>query len=178
MGVFLAENPCNPGQLMAFTGPVSSFHQQVTTQFKRLTDQEWEEAFFSGNHSEKERPDWVSAYLLDRAGNSYPEGRELKGAVYTGTGVVQDKVKPFDYLLLFPNPVREEANIRFVLNAESSFNMEVYDASGRKIFTEKHPSLEPAEHNFDLSVGGWEPGIYLVKVGIGSRNVVRQLVVQ
>lgn len=178
MGVFLAENPCNPGQLMAFTGPVSSFHQQVTTQFKRLTDQEWEEAFFSGNHSEKERPDWVSAYLLDRAGNSYPEGRELKGAVYTGTGVVQDKVKTFDYLLLFPNPVREEANIRFVLNAESSFSMEVYDASGRKIFTEKHPSLEPAEHNFFLSVGGWEPGIYLVKVGIGSRNVVRQLVVQ
>ena len=178
MGVFLVENPCNPGQLMAFTGPVSSFHQQVTTQFKRLTDQEWEEAFFSGIYPEKKRPDWVSAYLLDRSGNIYPEGRELKGAVFTGTGVVPDNLHPFDYLLLFPNPVDEEAGIRFVLNVESELNMEVYDASGRIMCTKRIPSLEPAEHNIVLQVGAWEPGIYLVKVGIGSRNVVRQLVVQ
>ena len=44
-GVFLAPNPTNPEQIMAFAGPVSSFHYEVTSNFKRLTDQEWEEKF-------------------------------------------------------------------------------------------------------------------------------------
>ncbi len=45
MGVFLAENTCNPDQYMAYAGPVSSFHSEVQPNFNRLTDQEWEDLF-------------------------------------------------------------------------------------------------------------------------------------
>jgi hypothetical protein len=179
MGVFLAENPCHPDQLMAFAGPVSSFHQQVTTQFKRLTDQEWEAGFFEGEGASTERPDWIGAYLLDREGTFYPEGRNLKGAVYTGTGIrpIGDDT-PFDYLILFPNPACGEANIRFVLKEKSEFWYEVFDATGRMIFTDIRRLLEPAEHNIVISVEGWNPGIYLLKIGIGSGYEVRQLLIR
>ena len=176
-GVFLAANPCNPDQLIAFAGPVSSFHQKVTSQFQRLTDQDWEETFFSGLELPA-RPDWIGSYLLNNAGSYYPEGRALKGALYTGTGTRPSRANLFDYLLLFPNPADNEANLRFVLNERSDFWLEVYDASGRLILSGERRTLEPAEPHITVSVGDWEPGIYLIRIGIGSGYEVRQLVVQ
>jgi hypothetical protein len=179
MGVFLAENPCNPGQLMAFTGPVSTFRQRVTTQFRRLTDQEWEEGLLYGEDTASVRPDWVWTYLLDGQGTSHPEGRSLKGAVYEGTGTdafLHDR--PFDYLLLFPNPARVETNLRFVLKEKNVFRLEVFDAAGRKIRVEGPVPLLPAEHNVVLPVREWGPGLYLVRIGIGKECEVRQLLVQ
>ena len=176
MGVFLADNPCNPGQLIAFAGPVSSFHQTVTSKFDRLSDQDWEEAFFSGMNT-PERPDWIGSYLLNSQGSAYPEGRTLKGVVYTGTGIKPSQRNLVDYLLLFPNPVEEEAHLRFVLNETSEFSLEAYDASGRAILAWDRRNLEAAEHNMVLSVGDWKPGIYLIKVAIGPEYQMRQLVV-
>ncbi|MEN8229992.1 MAG: DUF3160 domain-containing protein [Bacteroidota bacterium] len=178
MGVFLAENPCNPGQYMAFAGPVSSFHQEVTSNFKRVDDQQWEEYFWQGYEAYPERPDWVASYLADHDGNAYPQGRTLKGALYTGTGTLPgNEPQLFDYLLLFPNPVSDEAHLRFVLNTQSDFSLEVYDASGRKVHMEENRVLMPAEHNISLPVDSWKQGIYLLKVGIGTQHVVKELMV-
>jgi len=179
MGVFLAESPCNPGQYMAFVGPVSSFHQEVTSNFKRLNDQEWEAYFWSGPGDYPERPDWVANYLLDHAGNAIPEGRTLEGTIYTGNSAVpEDQIQLYDYMLLFPNPVKEEANVRFVLNRKEEFSIIVYDASGRAVFREPNQFLLPAEHNFVLPAKDWQPGMYLVQVRIGQSYISRELVVQ
>jgi len=179
MGVFLVENPCNPEQHMAFAGPVSSFHQEVTSNFERLTDQEWEEDFWAGYESYPDRPDWVASYLVDHDGNAYPQGRALKGVLYTGTGILPvNEPQAFDYLLLFPNPVSDEANLRFVLNTKSTFSLEVYDASGRMIQTREHRILPPGEHNISVPVERWIQGLYLLKIGIGDQYVVKDLLVQ
>ena len=53
------------------------FTQRCSSNFKRLTDQEWEDRFMEG--SPPQRPDWVSSYLLNREGKAYPTGRALKG---------------------------------------------------------------------------------------------------
>ncbi|MCD4710710.1 MAG: DUF3160 domain-containing protein, partial [Bacteroidales bacterium] len=177
-GVFLAENPCNPGQFMAFAGPVSSFHTEVTNNFKRLTDQEWEDAFWSGYENFPERPDWVSSYLLDNNGERYPEGRALKGALYTGINEQPVESQLVDYLLLFPNPVSEEAHVRFVLNKEAVFNMKVYDLSGRVVYREQEQMLVPAEHDLVIPADRWSSGIYLLQIQIGERRFARELMVQ
>ncbi len=179
MGIFLVENPCNPEQLMAFAGPVSSFHQKVTSNFKRLTDQEWEEDFWAGYESYPDRPDWVGSYLVDHDGNAYPQGRELKGVLYTGTGIQPgNKPQVLDYLLLFPNPASNMANLRFILNTKCDFSFEVYDASGRMIHTRERQVMVPAEHNISLPVENWVQGLYLIKIGIGDQYMVKELLVQ
>lgn len=178
MGVFLAENPCNPGQYMAFAGPVSSFHQKVTLNFERLTDQQWEEYYWSGYNSYPQRPDWVSSYLADNEGRNRPEGRVLEGILYTGTDIkIQDR-KLLDYLLVYPNPVSTEAHLRFVLNESCEFSLEVFDASGRMIHGEMHRQLAPAEHDILLSVNNWQQGIYLLRMRIGNQYINRELVIQ
>lgn len=178
-GVFIAENPCRPGQYMAFAGPVSSFHSRVTSNFRRLNDQEWEEYFKAGYENLPSRPDWVAPYLLDHEGNAYPKGRELKGTLYTG---IQSSPghdpQPLDYLLLFPNPVSEETHIRFVLNVQREYSLKVYDASGRIIYLDPPRLLLPAEHDMVLPGQGWQPGIYLVRIRIGSREVTRELMIR
>jgi len=179
LGVFLAGNPCNQGQYMAFIGPVSSFHQEVTSNFKRLTDQEWEEYFWSGPEDYPDRPDWVSAYLLDHEGKARWKGRNLKGKVYMGTSDLPATQPPvIDYLLLFPNPVSEEAHIRFVLNQKENFSLVVYDASGRVVHREQDRILPPAEHNVVLPANNWQAGMYLVQVRIGRNYISKELVVQ
>ncbi|MCK4751067.1 MAG: DUF3160 domain-containing protein [Bacteroidales bacterium] len=179
MGVFLAENPCNPGQYVAYAGPVSSFHTEVTSNFKRLTDQEWEAYFWEGYESFPDRPDWVASYLADQEGKAYPDGRELKGTLYTGTGIdPASEPQLFDYLLIFPNPVSTEAHIRFVLNLESDLNLEVFDAMGRKVHNDLIEDLAPAEHDIALPVHNWQQGIYLLRMGIGNQVVVKEMVVQ
>ncbi|HDS08531.1 MAG TPA: DUF3160 domain-containing protein [Bacteroides sp.] len=178
MGVFLAPNPCNPEHLMAFAGPVSSFHTMNTLDFKRLTDQEWEEMFRSDLVQPPDRPDWVGVYIADREGRSYPEGKALKGTLYTGTGEIEEPGQEMDYLLLFPNPVSDEAHLRFVLNRETSLEIGVFDVSGRHMYADHYPLLHPAEHDLILPVSGWQQGLYLVRVRTGTQSLVRQLVIR
>ena len=179
LGVFLAENPCNPGQYMAFAGPVSSFHTKVTEGFERLNDQQWEEYFGNGSIEQPERPDWIAAYLLDENGSMYPEGRTLKGAHHTGTGVpAHTDLQLFDYMLLFPNPAADHTGLRFLLNDRSDLRVEVFDVSGRIIHSVFRPDLAPAEHHISLPVEHWRKGLYLVKAGIGNEFAVKELLVQ
>jgi len=177
MGVFLAKNTCNPGQYMAYAGPVSSFHTEVQPNFNRLTDQEWEDYFWKG--SIPHRPDWVASYLLNSEGKRYPQGRELKGALYTGTGIEPgDQPQQLDYMIVFPNPASENAALRFVLNQGGDLKVEVYDASGRLIHHANHTGLAPAEHHIELPVEGWQSGLYLVRARMGKQQVKHELVIQ
>jgi hypothetical protein len=164
---------------MAFAGPVASFHQKVTSQFKRLTDQEWQEGFFSGEASFSERPDWVGTYLLDQDGLKRAAGRELKGVLYEGTGISSmEEERPYDYLLLFPNPVTLEAHIRFVLKESRACWISVYDASGREVLSKDYGWLPPAEHDLTLQTARWAPGLYMIRTNIGSTAETRQMIVR
>jgi hypothetical protein len=176
-GVFLAENTCNPGQYMAYAGPVSSFHRIVQPNFNRLTDQEWENFFWEGPLPQ--RPDWVSSYLLNNEGKLYAKGRQLKGSLYTGTGILPGKqVQQLDFLILFPNPATEKTALRFVLNQEGELVVEVFDTSGRLLYDRKYPGLSPAEHRIAIPVERFQSGLYLVKARIGSQIIVKELMVQ
>ncbi|MCK4750822.1 MAG: DUF3160 domain-containing protein, partial [Bacteroidales bacterium] len=175
-GVFLAPNPTNPEQLMAFTGPVSSFHYEVTRNFKRLTDEEWQEKFMTGNLPP--RPDWIASYVAGATGDALPEGRKLKGEVYTGTYTdPEELMNSIDYLLAFPNPAREELHLRFVLNHKSSVRADAYDASGRLVKNLYNGILMPAEHDLPVNVSAWGKGLYIIRFSAGKHSMFRKVLV-
>jgi hypothetical protein len=179
LGVFLADNTCNPGQYMAYAGPVSSFYQEVMPGFRRLNDEEWEKYFWGDSELTPERPDWVASYLADQDGKQYPDGRALKGVLYSGTGIdPAGDQQPIDYMILFPNPASSESGLRFILNETTDLSLEVYDATGRLIHTMMHRGLAPAEHHISLPVSEWQNGLYLVKAGIGNQVAVKELLVE
>ncbi len=176
-GVFLAPNPTNPQQLMAFTGPVSSFHYTITRDFKRLTDEEWMNTFIYGN-TLPPRPDWTESYLAGSAGEALPEGRKLKGEVYTGTYADPGSImNPVDYLLAFPNPARDEMHLRFVLNRKCHVRADAYDAGGRLLKNIYSGSLMPAEHDLSVSLSGWNEGLYIIRFSAGENTLFRKIFV-
>jgi len=178
-GVFLAPNPTNPEQLMAFAGPVSSFHYEVTNNFKRLTDQEWEQKFmWDGGVDLPSRPDWINSYLAGPDGEARLDGRKLKGDVYTGTGEdPAEAMKDLDYLLAFPNPASDELHLRFVLNTSQLVNIEIYDAKGRLISQSDHGVMVPAEHDIPIDLSQWERGLYFLKFRAGSHQISKKIIV-
>jgi hypothetical protein len=175
--VFLAPNPVNPAQLMAFAGPVSSFHYEVTDDFYRYNDQEWAEKFNTGT-SLPPRPDWIAAYISGRAGEELPAGRELKGTVCNATGLNPPAViNEFDYLLAYPNPAKENVHLRFVLNRSGLVTVELYNSEGSLVSRPFNGLLAEAEHDIPVSLAGLPKGLYMVKMQVGEKVIYRKVVV-
>ncbi|KPK87693.1 MAG: hypothetical protein AMS27_01805 [Bacteroides sp. SM23_62_1] len=176
MGVFLAPNPANPAQLMSFAGPVSSFHYAVTGNYYRLNDQEWEEKFL-WDKNVPPRPDWIAVYMAGETGEALPEGRKLKGSLFTETNTnPAELINDMDYLLVFPNPARGEVHLRFILNRKAVVHAEIYDVSGRLISQPFNSLLMPAEHDITVDLAGWEKGIYLVRFRAGNEIILKELI--
>jgi hypothetical protein len=55
------------GEVTAFVGPVMSYYEYTTTDFKRLNDEEWQWNFLP----RAKRPGWVSSYLANSQGGQY-----------------------------------------------------------------------------------------------------------
>jgi hypothetical protein len=176
-GVFLAPNPTNPDQLMTFAGPVASFHYEVTNDFLRYTDQEWEEKFLWGTGVPPARPDWISAYMAGETGDAMPEGRKLKGSLYTETNTDPADIRDMDYLLVFPNPARDQVHLRFILNQKTLISAEIFDVSGRLISQPIHDIVMPAEHDIPIDISGWEKGMYIVRFKAGSQVITKELII-
>jgi hypothetical protein len=54
------------GEVTAFVGPVMSYYEYITTDFQRLTDEEWQNTYLPL----AARPEWTNSYLADGAGES------------------------------------------------------------------------------------------------------------
>jgi hypothetical protein len=176
-GVFLAPNPTNPDQIIAFAGPVSSFYSEVTSDFYRYDDQEWEKKFMEGAKIPA-RPDWINVYMADEAGAALPEGRKLTGSLFTETNINPGNViHDLDYLLVFPNPAKDKVHLRFILNQKEMVNAEIFDVSGRLISQPFHDWMMPAEHDITIDLSGWEKGMYLIRFSAGSNIVTKEIIV-
>ena len=125
-----------------------------------------------------ERPDWIASYIAGTDGETLPDGRKLKGEVYTGTYLdPAEAMNALDYLLAFPNPARETLHLRFVLNRESDIRAEAFDLSGRRVQNLYIGTLMPAEHDLPINVSAWEQGMYLIRVHAGEEIIVRKVTV-
>lgn len=130
LGVFLIEYPVN--QKVAYIGPLLSYFDYTTTNFLRLTDQEWESTYLQSAL----RPNWVNLYLADSSGNSKGSGPSLV------TNLVDEfeSVNPSDYITAgnYPNPFNPETIIWFKIPASltnSNTTLDIYNINGELIST-------------------------------------------
>ncbi len=97
LGVFITEN--HLGEPTAFVGPVTSYYEYRTTNFLRLTDEEWATTYLQSAL----RPEWVNIYLADSLGESRGSGPSL----ITSVEVDENQIIPESQILLnnLPEPV-------------------------------------------------------------------------
>lgn len=129
MGIFSAETP--QGQSITFAGPLLSYYEHLTTNFRRLTDEEWTELYKSAPPM---RPEFVNSYLADRTGNERPVGMSLVTSINDNP----DNQLPESMVIAqnYPNPFNSSTVIRFSIPqkmANGHVTLKVYNALGAEI---------------------------------------------
>ncbi|NOY79184.1 MAG: DUF3160 domain-containing protein [Calditrichaeota bacterium] len=176
LGVFLAPSPSADFEPMAFVGPVFSYYEKITENFKRLTDEEWQSLVLNG--ALPPRPDWVNLYLTDSNGKALPTGRELPG-------ILSNKVdehggippKRFALFQNYPNPFNPVTRIEFQLPRRSHVILTIFDSAGRKV-TVLVDGVKPAGVYSVQWNASWVPsGVYFCRMQTPYFGVTKKLVV-
>lgn len=171
LGVFITEN--HLGELTAFVGPVMSYYEYRTTNFLRLTDDEWENTYLQSAL----RPEWVNIYLADSLGQSRGSGTTLI------TSVEQDinPIIPQSQILLnnYPNPFNPYTIISFSIPYDltnSSVELKIYDINGSLVKTLVNENLHAGNYltkweGDNISGTKVSSGIYIYSLRVGDRAV-------
>ncbi len=142
LGVFVAPLPGN--QLTAFIGPVLSYYEYTSTNFLRLTDQEWQDSALTSAL----RPSWVNSYLANINGATRGPGSSLITSV-KGNGDQQNI--PYDYLLVkaFPNPFNPSTTLSITIPENlsgSQAQLSIFDIQGKLVKTILNKNLSAGNY--------------------------------
>lgn len=93
--------------------------------------------------------------------------------------VANSAVVADDHFILFPNPAKEEVNVKFFLQNESSIKISVYDASGKLISTEQSSTKFPkGEFIKTIDTRSYLRGIYMVSIETSEYKETRKLIIK
>ncbi|MCX6258339.1 MAG: T9SS type A sorting domain-containing protein [Bacteroidia bacterium] len=93
-------------------------------------------------------------------------------------GIVQDK--PVDFSLsVYPSPARNNFSIEYTLASLSDVNLEIFDASGRRVYSNQEINIPAGKHFLPLDKKTALPGngLYLVKLSAGDHILVKRMLV-
>lgn len=161
LGVFIATCPFSYEKQMAYVGPTMSYYETITNDFKRLTDQEWEELVW--DNEVPQRPLWTNIYLAGNKGEKREKSIELPSQLYISAPVISSGSTLMN---VYPNPVRNVLNIYVPQKIDDGF-VEIFNANGTLVLQKKLNSL--ASQTVEIKVGNWPEGMYLIRL-INDRN--------
>ena len=165
MAVIVVDKP--DGCRISFAGPVMSYYEYTSTNYKRLTDEEWNISVDSIGM----RPDFVNLYLAGRDGKD----KGPYSILFTGIPcepIIQPKID----LINFPNPFNNYTNLSFKVPENYSLQnveLSVYDINGVKIRQLLNQPLSSGNYsarwNAKDELGkSVNEGVYLFKLKIGN----------
>lgn len=172
LGVFVAELP-GVGRV-AFVGPVMSYHEYVSTNFLRLSDEEWKASYLF----QSTRPSFVNLYLADSTGGSRGPGLKLFTSVSDKPNNIP---KSFVLHQNFPNPFNSTTIISFSIPedfAYSNVELNIYNIHGQVVKKLLKESL-PARTYFSRWDGTDDrnkpvaSGVYFYRLVVNASNPLK-----
>jgi len=164
MGVFVAPSSTNNNKMTAFVGPVFSYYQKYTNDFKRLNDKNWDTIVKNG-HTPL-RPDWTNIYMTNKKGELDNSGRHLQGEIWTfksetASDIVNDNTLEGIYIVpqLF-DPIIE---INAYLLSECTLNASIISEDG-KIIMKKLFRANKGVNLLQLNYNELKTGLYFCNV--------------
>jgi hypothetical protein len=166
-------------QIIAFVGPVMSYYEYKTTNFDRLTDEEWENTFLQSAL----RPNWVNIYTANITGETKGEGRTLTSIKDSNPNRAEF---PSHHILAknFPNPFNSATVISFSIPPRmmNSFTeLSIYNIQGhvvKRLIKERLPAGSyltkwDATNDFGEPVAS---GLYFYEIRIANSRSIGKMI--
>jgi serine protease AprX len=84
-----------------------------------------------------------------------------------------------DHFILFPNPAKEEINIRFSLQKESAIKISIYDVSGKLVSTNQSSSKFPkGEFIKTVDTRSLQQGMYMISIETSEYKETKKLIIR
>ena len=166
---------------VAFSGPVMSYYEHLSTGFERLTDEVWETAYAA---APSYRPDFVNLYLAGQNGQSRGTSSIL-AVSNESTPEEQPLTDALTPAQNYPNPFRESTSISFSIplsNSNQHVELEIYDVRGRRVDRLVDEPLSTGHYTVRWdgveSTGNQvASGVYFSRLRVGGRQVTSPMAV-
>jgi hypothetical protein len=93
-----------------------------------------------------------------------------------GVGIATNSSYSFQVMQNMPNPIRDNASIKFTSPSDGKAKFAVFNVTGQKI-TEKEINAQRGDNNFDFDATQLESGIYLYTVEMNQQKQCRRMVI-
>jgi hypothetical protein len=177
LGVFIGEQ--SSGQAIAYAGPVASYHEYVTTNFLRLSDEEWRASYLFNST----RPSFVNLYLADTLGEDKGDGVNLM----TSVDEPSEQTISISTILHnnYPNPFNSSTIISYSVPStltNSKTELDIYNVEGKLVTRLLNKTLPAGNYmtkwdGTDRMGKSVASGIYLYRITIGSNSVSGKIIV-
>ncbi len=181
MALIIAQDPAD-GCSTAYVGPVGSYYEYITEDFKRLTDKEWQANFYQKNVPLPPRPKWVNSYLSSDSGNTKGEQQNL-----FMEGIAKEPLMPVTTIQFSftPNPMNNSGLISFEIPAslmDKDINVKIYSSMGECInqipySTSGNGRFAALWDGLNLAGERVSNGVYFVRITIGESSSILQFTV-
>lgn len=178
MAIVTADLP--GGGLTTFVGPVMSYYEHVSTNFKRLTDEEWKAIYAL---SPSLRPSFVNNYLVDVNGSVSAPGPSLLTGV-NDRPPSQPLPKSLRLSQNYPNPFNSTTLIAFTIPpamADNIAEVSIYNVNGQLVKRLLSKGLPAGNYTVRWDGRGEHgtqvaTGVYLCRLSAGGLTMSRKIV--
>jgi len=99
---------------------------------------------------------------LDRLHNESPVSNTFSATILPTSISTPPLISAVQALQVFPNPVQQEALIRYRLHQAARVNIRVTDMQGKTIAIDNQGFRQTGEHQHRVDVSSWLPGTYII----------------
>lgn len=78
---------------------------------------------------------------------------------------------------IYPNPVSNQASIKYTLPEEGHLKIDLLDLSGRSVQSYPEHFQEAGTHRKEIDVSGMKSGIYLLRLNFHERSIMKKMIV-
>lgn len=114
----------------------------------------------------------TAMFIANQFGDKYENQFFVDQAIGIDNGIANQT-----RLNIYPNPATDLLNIDLTLSNESIVKMELYDLSGRLVYSNYSGRLRMGDHDLSLEVSGLRAGTYTLRVIAGEEAINRKVVI-
>jgi len=79
-------------------------------------------------------------------------------------------------VVVFPNPVTDQINVKYTISRNSQVNIKIMDVLGNEVLTLLSRRVEPGEQKFTYSLENkLNSGFYFIRVVVGTESQIRRI---